>query len=238
MDKDTVNLSVVIPAYNEENTIEATLYNINEYFEKQNIIFEIVVVDDGSCDETSSKVKSIAKKLNSVKLVSYKENKGKGEAISQGVLVAKGEFILFSDADLSTPISEIEKFMPYLANGYDIVIGSRRVMDSQITRKQPFPRRLSGKVLQMLVRTVLHLPFFDTQCGFKLFRGSIAKKLFAELKHKGFVFDVEIIYRAVKSGYRIKEIGVIWANDPTTTVRFLRDSFKCFVELIQIRFQN
>lgn len=158
MDKDTVNLSVVIPAYNEENTIEATLYNINEYFEKQNIIFEIVVVDDGSCDETSSKVKSIAKKLNSVKLVSYKENKGKGEAISQGVLVAKGEFILFSDADLSTPISEIEKFMPYLANGYDIVIGSRRVMDSQITRKQPFPRRLSGKVFQMLVRTILHLP--------------------------------------------------------------------------------
>ena len=149
-------VSIILPVVNERETSEATVRYIRAAIGDA-FRFEIIVVDDGSCDETSSKVKSIAKKLNSVKLVSYKENKGKGEAISQGVLVAKGEFILFSYADLSTPSSEIEKFMPYLANGYDIVIGSRRVMDSQITRKQPFPRRLSGKVFQMLVRTILHL---------------------------------------------------------------------------------
>jgi len=233
---DKINLSIVIPAYNEEKTIENTIYSINGYLKNKNFNYEIIVVDDGSKDKTSLKVQEISKNITVVRLVSYKPNKGKGEAIQQGIFAAKGNLILFSDADLSTPISELEKLIPWIKEGYDIIIGSRRVQTSNITKKQPFHRRLSGKIFQWMIRVVLHLPFSDTQCGFKLFKGSVAKELFSKLKHKGFVFDVEIIYKAYISGYKIAEVGVLWANDPTSTVRFFRDSMKCFVDLWKIRF--
>lgn len=230
-----IELSIVIPAYNEEKTIENTIYQVYDFFKKKGISFEIIVVDDGSSDNTVLKVRETCEKVPFVRIVSYPKNMGKGEAIRQGVMASKGELILFSDADLSTPISEIENFLPFLHQGYDIVIGSRRTKNSLITRKQPFHRRISGKIFQFLVRQVLKLPFSDTQCGFKLFKGNVARNLFSSLVHKGFIFDVEIIYKAYTSGYKIKEVGVIWANDPSTTVRFFRDSLKCFLDLIRIR---
>ncbi|MCM8822300.1 MAG: glycosyltransferase family 2 protein [Candidatus Omnitrophica bacterium] len=231
-----IDLSVVIPAYNEEKTIQNTLGVIYDFFRKKGLNFEIIVVDDGSSDLTALKVNEIKKNISCINLVSYPENAGKGEAVRQGVMVSKGALILFSDADLSTPVSEIEKFLPFIHQGYDIVIGSRRIKNSLITRKQPFHRRISGRIFQLLVRCVLKLPYSDTQCGFKLFKANIAKELFSSLVHKGFIFDVEIVYKANVAGYKIKETGVIWANDPTTTVRFFKDSLKCFIDLVKIRF--
>ena len=229
-------MSVVIPAYNEEKNIERTVAEIQNFLiKKKGLTFEIIVVNDGSSDRTAEIVAEIAEKQPCVKLVSYEKNMGKGEAVRQGVMASTGELILFSDADLSTPVSEIEKFLPLVQQGYDIVIGSRRTRDSLITKKQPFHRRVSGRVFQALVRIILGMPFSDTQCGFKLFKREIAKKLFASLNHKGFSFDVEVIYKAYLAEYRIKEVGVIWANDPSTTVRFFRDSSKCFLDLIKIR---
>jgi len=234
---DKVDLSVIIPAYNEEDVIEKTLHVIYNYLKNKNINWEIIVVDDGSTDMTSEKVQQICDKIQGIRLISYKKNVGKGGAVRQGVLAANGRNILFSDADLSTPITELEKLLPWIED-YDIVMGSRRVKDSRIIRKQPFHRRISGKILHLLIRFVLFLPFSDTQCGFKLFKGKVAKQLFSQLVNNGFVFDVEIAYRAYRQGYKIKEIGVIWANDPTSTVRFFKDSVKFFVELLKIRFQK
>ncbi|MCM8815022.1 MAG: glycosyltransferase family 2 protein [Candidatus Omnitrophica bacterium] len=232
---EKIDLSVIIPAFNEEKAIQNTLATVCNFFKEKGLSFEVVVVDDGSSDATALRVREMMKDNSFVKLVSYPKNAGKGEAIRQGVMVSKGDLILFSDADLSTPISEMEKFLPFIQQGYDIVIGSRRIKNSLITRKQPFHRRISGKVFQLLVKYVLRLPYEDTQCGFKMFKGSAAKKLFSTLAHKGFIFDVEIVYKAHLAGLKIKEIGVIWANDPSTTVRFLKDSLKCFIDLIKIR---
>ncbi|MCM8763999.1 MAG: glycosyltransferase family 2 protein [Candidatus Omnitrophica bacterium] len=233
---EKIDLSIVIPAYNEEKTIQNTLNKVYDFFKKTDLIFEIIVVDDGSSDLTALKVNEIKRNYSCINLVSYPKNAGKGEAVKRGVMASKGNLILFSDADLSTPISEVGKFLPFINQGYDIVIGSRRVKNSLITNKQPLYRRISGRIFQSLVRLILNLPFSDTQCGFKLFKRHIARELFSSLVHKGFIFDVEIVYKANVAGYKIKEIGVIWANDPSTTVKFLKDSLKCFIDLIKIRF--
>lgn len=233
---EKIDLSIIIPAYNEEKTITDTIRQLYDFLKATDLKFEIIVVDDGSVDSTATKVKEFAMSRSMVKLVSYKKNMGKGEAIRQGVLVAGGELILFSDADLSTPISEIKKLLPFIRNGYDIVIGSRRMRESFIAKRQPFHRRISGNILRLLVKVVLRLPFSDTQCGFKLFKKNVAKSLFSKLVHKGFIFDIEILYKAYTAGYKIKEVGVIWANDPSTTVRFFKDSFKFLIGIIKIRF--
>ncbi|MGC8805905.1 MAG: dolichyl-phosphate beta-glucosyltransferase, partial [Candidatus Ratteibacteria bacterium] len=144
--------------------------------------------------------------------------------------------VLVSDADLSSPVSELEKMEHFISEGYDIVIASRKLKDSVIPVPQPWHRKLSGWVFQFFVRQILRLPFSDTQCGFKLFKREVAKKIFPNLKHKGFIFDVEILFRAVHLNYRIKEVGVIWMNSPYSTVRFFRDSIRMFIDLIKIRF--
>ncbi|MCM8758736.1 MAG: glycosyltransferase family 2 protein [Candidatus Omnitrophica bacterium] len=233
---EKIDLSIVIPAYNEEKRIEKTLDQIYKFLKNTTIKFEIIVVDDGSTDLTASVVKKVIEKIPLVKLISYNTNMGKGEAVKRGVMASSGQLILFSDADLSTPISELEKLLPFIQQGYDIVIGSRRTENSMITKKQPLHRRISGMIFLKLVKVVLKLPFSDTQCGFKMFKGEIAKDLFSTLIHRRFIFDVEIIYKAYMKGYRIKEVGVRWANDPSSTVRFFSDSLECFVDLIKIRF--
>ncbi|HOK79329.1 MAG TPA: glycosyltransferase family 2 protein [bacterium] len=233
---ETLELSVVIPAYNEEKRIQRTISKICEYFKDKNAAFEVIVVDDGSIDSTRKIVLSMINEFPNVKLIVHSKNAGKGAAVQTGVLAAKGKMVLVSDADLSTPISEIEKMEHFIFEGYDIVIGSRKLKDSVIPIPQPWHRKLSGWIFQFLVHQILRLSISDTQCGFKLFKLEVAKKIFSNLKHKGFIFDVEILFRATQLNYCIKEIGVIWMNSPYSTVRIFRDSIRMFIDLIKIRF--
>ncbi len=229
-------MSVVIPAYNEEKRIQKTISEIYGYFKNRKVSFEVIVVDDGSIDSTREIVSSMMNELPNLKLFVHSENKGKGGAVQTGVLSATGNMILISDADLSTPVSEIEKMEHFIFEGYDIVIGSRKLKDSVIPVPQPWYRKLSGWMFLFFVRQILKLPFSDTQCGFKLFKSGVAKEIFSNLRHKGFIFDVEVLFTAMQLKYRIKEVGVIWINSPYSTVRFFRDSIRMFIDLIKIRF--
>jgi dolichyl-phosphate beta-glucosyltransferase len=229
------SLSVVIPAFNEEKRIAPTLAAIHDYLKKNAEQFEIIVVDDGSSDNTAAVVSAAGAEKGSIRLLSGAGNRGKGFAVRRGILEASGDLILMSDSDLSTPIEEVEKFLPWIEQGYDIVIGSRALKESDLIRRQPLYRQSMGKVFNLLVRTIVLGGFHDTQCGFKMFRAGPAKKIFSSLKTEGFAFDVEAILRARKIGCRIKEVPVRWINSPQSKVKVIRDSFKMFLDLLRIR---
>lgn len=233
-----MEISIVIPAYNEEKRIENTIEKILNFFRKKNTDFEIIVVDDGSKDNTYLVAKSLKEKNKEVKIIKHAKNKGKGGAVKTGILNASGNYILFTDADLSTPIEEIDKLLYWIKEkNYDIVIGSRSLQNSKILTPQPFYRRIIGRIFPVLVRIILTNKFKDTQCGFKLFKNQIAKEIFNELKTENFAFDVEVLYRALKKGYKIKEIGVIWINSPYSTVKIFKDPFKMLFSLLKIKFK-
>jgi dolichyl-phosphate beta-glucosyltransferase len=228
-------ISVVIPAFNEEKRIEPTLAAIHDYFKRNAEQFEVIVVDDGSSDKTAAIVSAVGAERGSIRLLSGQGNRGKGFAVRRGILEASGDLILMSDSDLSTPIEEVEKFFPWIEQGYDIVIGSRALKESDLIQRQPLYRQSMGKVFNLLVRTIVLGGFHDTQCGFKMFRSGPAKKIFASLKTEGFAFDVEAILRAKKIGCRIKEVPVRWINSPQSKVKVIRDSFRMFLDLLRIR---
>ncbi len=247
-----MDISIVIPAYNEETRIIPTLEKVYGYFASMGTEFEIIVVDDGSKDNTVEIVKQWQRtrkipspsrgegrgegaKEKTVKIISHSANRGKGAAVRTGVLEAGGELILFSDADLSTPIEEFEKLKKAVDDGYDIAIGSRGLPDSKIAVPQPWYRRYVGKIFPYLVRLIVMKNFRDTQCGFKLFKKEAGKALFGELQTAGFAFDVEILYRAVKSGLKTKEIPVVWLNSPQSKVTMIKEPFKMLVAVLKIR---
>lgn len=231
-----MELSIIIPAYNEEHRIGATLKRILDYFQDKRKSFEILVVDDGSIDHTKEVVNFFLEHYpNQVKLLSNPQNRGKGYSIKKGVEAAGGDIILFSDADLSTPIEEIEKLLPYLEKDYDIAIGSRALPGSEIVVHQPWYRESMGKFFNLLVQALVFPGIKDTQCGFKAYRGPVAKKLFARSTIDGFSFDVEILYLAGKARYRVKEVPICWLNSPQSRVHPLRDSARMFGELWKIR---
>mgnify|MGYP001337756718 CR=1 FL=1 len=234
MDKD-LDISVVIPAYNEEKRIEKTIRAICQYLKNKGYHFEIIVVDDGSTDSTSRLILMLSKQIENIRLISHRKNMGKGAAVRSGVLASRGGMVLFTDADLSTPIAELEKMENQLHDGYDIVIGSRKQKGALIPVPQPWHRRVSGVVFHFLVRIILGLPFSDTQCGFKLFKTDVARSLFLDMNNSGFTFDIEILHKALTSGYRIKEIGVVWMDSPNTTVKFFKDPIYMFFDLLKIR---
>jgi dolichyl-phosphate beta-glucosyltransferase len=233
-----IHLSVVIPAYNEEARIGGTLARVAEYLAGRDYAAEIFVVDDGSTDGTREVAAAAGAAAGAVpfRLLALPANRGKGAAVREGVLAARGEFILFSDADLSTPIEEAARLLErQRETGADAVLGSRALPDSWITRPQGRLRRLAGKTFNRMVRLLTGLPFRDTQCGFKLFRGPVARELFSRLREERFAFDVEIVYRAVHRGLRVIEVPVEWADDRRSRVRFLRDSARMAVALLRIR---
>ncbi len=227
------SLSVVIPAYNEDKRIGNTIKNIENYLQKKCFDYEIIVVDDGSTDKTKEILREVS---NNVILLENIQNKGKGYSVKKGILFAKKEMILFSDADLSTPIEELEKLIKYLEEGYDVVIGSRRLPDSQIKIKQPWNRQLAGKCFFLLIRFIALKKIKDTQCGFKLFKAKVIKELCNKQKLAGFSFDVELLFLAQIAGYSIKEVPVIWIDSPQESkVRLLKHSFKMFQDVLKIR---
>lgn len=234
--KVTPEISVVIPAYNEAERIDKTLSLIESFFQERNDLKEIIVVDDGSSDSTSDIVQERATRLPYLKLVCNSQNQGKGFSVREGILRTSGDVVLFSDADLSTPIEELDKLLPWLDSGYEIVIGSRGLKESGILVHQPFYREYMGKIFNLWVRLIAIPGIKDTQCGFKLFRGDVARNIFARQKTKGFGFDVEILYIAQKLGYRIKEVPIRWRNDARSRVNPILDSANMFRDLLRVRF--
>lgn len=230
-----MNISVVIPAYNESKRIRSTLEKVENFLKKKNWDYEIIVVDDGSKDNTADIVRSFIN--NRIKLLKNKKNMGKGFTVKHGVLKAKKDYILFSDADLSTPIEELERF-DKVKHAYDIVIGSRRVKGSKIPVKQPFYRRWPGAIFPFIVSILVLRGIKDTQCGFKMFRREVAHELFPRQTLNGFSFDAEILYLAQKRGYKIKEMPVVWVNALDSKLNAMTDSYRMLVELLKIKYQD
>lgn len=224
-------LSVVIPAYNEEERLAKSLPVILDYLRKQDFTWEVVVVDDGSADKTSE----VAMSFNepNVRVLRNEPNRGKGYSIRRGMTEARGAWRLFSDADLSTPIEELDKFWPHTSEGYGVIIGSRALPDSDLEVRQSRSRELAGRVFNTAVQTFLVPGLCDTQCGFKLFSGAAADKIFPLQTLHGFAFDVEVLMLAHKHGFKIKEVPVRWVNDPGSKVSTL-SGLKGFVDLARL----
>jgi dolichyl-phosphate beta-glucosyltransferase len=230
------SLSIVIPAYNEERRLPQTLDRILEWLGQESIAFhELVVVDDGSSDATASVVEKYHEAHPEVRLLRNPGNRGKGYAIRHGMLEARGEWILYTDADLSTPITEIAKLSAAaIQQQADVAIGSRALNRALVEVHQPAFREYSGRFFNLIMRAVTGLQFRDTQCGFKLFRSAAARQIFSLQKQDGFSFDVEDLVIAKKLGLRAIEVPVRWANVEGTKVR-LSQGLKSFADLVQIR---
>lgn len=239
MTSAAVDVSVVIPAYNEAQRITSSLLRIEEYFRRQKFSFEVVVVDDGSSDKTCETVLAASAKNPTVRLVRNDRNRGKGFSVRHGVLEAKGEVVLFTDADLSAPIEESDKLIHVIREeGIDVAIGSRALNRQLIGVHQPWWREQSGKVFNFLVRLLLGLPYIDTQCGFKAFRRLPMIPVFQRQTILGFGFDPEMLYIANRHGLRIKEIPVRWDHIEGSKVSYLSDSLNMFFDLLRIRWNN
>lgn len=228
-------LSIVIPAYNEEKRIGLSLRKIIDYLELRNFSAEIIVVDDGSSDRTAEISREILADWSVSQVISFPENRGKGAAVKEGVLKAGGELVLFTDADLSTPIEELEKFLPLTEQGFDLVIASRALPESEIRKRQSWLREHMGKSFNLLVRLLLLNGIKDTQCGFKLFKKEAAREIFSRLQTTGFAFDVEVLLLARKLGYKIAQVAVVWINSPESRVRLFRSSIQMLWELLKIK---
>ena len=233
-----MNLSVIIPAYNESKRITNTVIRISKYLKEKNHDYEIIVVDDGSRDNTAEIVSELSKEYENLSLVKNGKNKGKGYSVKNGMLHAERDYLLFSDADLSTPIEEIEKFLPWLKEGYDVVIASRALKGSDIKIKQPFYRVFIGKTFNKIVQIIATRGIKDTQCGFKLFTKKAAKRIFPKQKLERFGFDVEILYLTKKFGFKIKEVPVIWINAEGSKVSPIKDSIDMLKDLFIIRLND
>lgn len=234
-----VDVSIIIPAYNEAKRLPATLHTMRDYLDKQAWKIEVLVVNDGSTDQTESVVRNFASRWSVLRLVNNQGNYGKGYSVRHGALQATGKIVLFSDADLSAPVTEIPKLIvPILSDNCDIALGSRGIDRSLIGVHQSKWRELSGMVFNLLVRLTVGLSFKDTQCGFKAFRREVTLPVFQRQTIMGFGFDPEILYIGRKRGLRLKEIPVRWNHVEGTTVRFLKDSLKMFLDLLLIRWND
>lgn len=228
-------LSIIIPLYNEVTRLK-NLIKVYDFFESNNINYEIILVNDGSNDKTLSYLKKFPKKYK-YRLVSYKVNMGKGYAIKEGMLAANGKFRLFTDIDLSTPIEEFNKFIPYL-NKYDLIIGSRKTKGSTLKKRQPLIRESLGKVFTLVSQTILNLETSDFTCGFKCFSQKAAIEIFNKQTVNRWGFDSEILFLAKKLRFKTKEVPVTWFDDPRSKVKFPQAIISSIADLIKIRLNN
>lgn len=228
------SLSVVIPAYNEESRIVPSIERIVQYLNASHKDYELIVVDDGSSDRTAGVVQNLAKGNPKIRLLSNPQNEGKGNSVKKGVLAAKGDVIFFTDADLSTPIEEIEKFLEELKR-HDIVIGSRSIEGANVELHEPIYRELLGKLFNKFVQILCVPGIVDTQCGAKMFKREAAMKIFPLIKTARFSFDVEALFLARRFGHRIKELPIRWLYSANTRVRTFQDGPKMLWDLLQIR---
>jgi dolichyl-phosphate beta-glucosyltransferase len=235
---DPPELSVVVPAYDESRRLPETLSIIKPYLNNLGLDWELILVNDGSTDSTMDLIRT-EQKLDPGRLqgIDLQPNGGKGRAVAAGVAASRGALVLISDADFSTPIDELSKLTAAIDRGSDVAIGSRGKRDSQVEISQPIHRVLMGKIFNLIVQIVVLPGFWDTQCGFKLWKGPVAREIFAEMKLDGNVaFDVEVLYRARRHGYRIAEIPVRWYDSIPSRISPLRHSMEALVDIARIRF--
>jgi dolichyl-phosphate beta-glucosyltransferase len=231
-------LSIVIPCYNEEERLPRTIEQIERYLDGKGVSYELILVDDGSTDGTRMVMDAAAERNGFVRLEALPRNRGKGRALADGVAASKGAEILVTDADLSTPIEEVEKLQAELDDGAGVAIASRALRASRVEVSQPIYRVLMGKAFNLLVQAVLLPGIWDTQCGFKLFRAEVAHDAFAGLTTDGFGYDPEVLYRAKKRGVRIAEVPVVWRNSAPTKVSPIKSSLDMFRHVLRIRFRG
>ncbi len=231
-----MKLSVIIPAYNEERRIAKTILDIDKYLSKQKYSYEIIVVDDGSKDRTSFVVSKFQDVVKNLRIILNPQNHGKGYVVRQGMLEAKGDFRVFTDADNSTAIDHIEKMWPFVEQGFEVIIGSRDIKGAVIAVPQPWYRRvLLGDTFNLLVQAICGLwGIWDTQCGFKGMTKKAVEEILPECKIDRWAFDPEILVVAKKKGYKIKEIPVTWINDLESKVK-LKATIKMLLDLLRIR---
>jgi len=230
--------SIVIPAYNEEARLGDTLEKVLSYVHAQAWSAEIVVVNDGSLDKTAEIIRAFGAKDPIVRLVENPGNCGKGYSVRNGILNTRGEVIIFSDADLSSPIEESSKLLNALDENTDIAIGSRWIRAETQTQRQPVHRQIFGRIFNLLLRLTLGLHFKDTQCGFKAFKRPAALAIFQLQKIERWGFDPEILFLARKLGFKVKEIPVVWGHSGGTRINPLVDGFRMFTEMLRVRWYS
>lgn len=231
-------ISVIIPAYNEGERLPASLDQVLAHIAQERWTAEVIVVNDGSRDHTADLVRAYARKHPAVRLVENPGNRGKGYSVRNGMLNANGDVLLFTDADLSSPIHEAKKLFAALDAGADIAIGSRWLRAELQTRRQSLLRQLFGRVFNLLLRLILGLRFVDTQCGFKAFKRAAALRVFPRQRIERWGFDPESLYLARKAGLSVAEVPVQWAHDERSKVSPLRDGTRMFFELLRVRWND
>lgn len=228
-------LSVIVPVYNESDRLK-NIQTIFKYLNRQKFSSELIVINDGSTDNSLSKLTKISKQIP-LKIISYQKNQGKGFALKKGFLEASGQYQLFMDIDLATPIEEFGKFIPYLKHN-DIIIATRKHKQATLVKRQLPLRENLGKGYTLLSQIILGVPISDFTCGFKCFSKKAAKKIFIKQKIKRWGFDPEVLFIAKNLGFSIKEIPIRWKNDPRTKVKFPQDLIGSFLDLIKIRYYH
>lgn len=230
-----MRLSIVIPAYNEDDRIGPTLERINAFLAKADYESEIIVVDDGSSDNTVSVVHD---KAPATQVISYRPNRGKGHAVRTGMTAAKGDIRVFYDADGSTPIEEVDKLWPVFESGAEVVIGSRSIPGADVQIHQPWYRENMGRVFNRIIRILGITHFPDTQCGFKAFTAHACSIVLPRQTIARFSFDAELLYIAQKHDLRVEQLPIRWINSPHTSVHALIDSVRMFWDVLTIRFKD
>jgi dolichyl-phosphate beta-glucosyltransferase len=231
-------LSLIIPAFNEAQGIRRTLQATQSYLDGQNCSYEIIVAADGN-DGTREIVADMARSDSRLSVLGSAERGGKGRGIRQGMARAQGKIVGFADADYKTPIEELAKILPWFDQGYDVVIGSRACSESRIEVPQALYRQLGSKGFAIVMRAIVGLRgIHDTQCGFKFFRQSVARELFAQQRIDGYMFDVEILHLAERAGYRIKEVGVRWQDDGDSRLNLVAGNLRNVMDLFRIRLMS
>jgi len=231
-----VEISVVIPAFNEEDRLPAFMESVANYLKKQfPNSHEVIVADDGSTDGTPMWLAEVMTRNPAVRTVRLPENRGKGAAVRAGVLASKGEIVLFCDADGATPIEEERRLRQAIDDGADVAVGSRLVVSPEVEVHRDASRRLAGRMFAAAARWLLHPPVKDTQCGFKMFRGDVGRTIAAQAAEDGYLFDLEWLCLAKRSGFRIAEVAVNWREMPGSKLRAGRDGIKIIRSLFQLR---
>lgn len=227
-------LSIVIPAYKEEFRIAKILTAILDYEKSHDFEIETIVVNDGSPDHLVEAANKFKSKIGNLVVIDRKENRGKGFSVKEGMLAARGKYVLFADADNSTPLYQVDKLLKF-ADEYDVVIGSRYSNGGKLAKPQSIIRRIGSRALNIVIQLLADRGIRDTQCGFKLFESKAAKEIFKRQTFDRFSFDIEILAIARKLGYKIKEAGIIWYDDPHSTVNPFKDGLRVLGDSWQVR---
>jgi dolichyl-phosphate beta-glucosyltransferase len=231
-------LTIVIPAYNEELRLAPTLRTVRAFLDAQDFTTEILVVNDGSSDATRPVAEKELEGLGDLgRVLDNPGNKGKGYSVRSGMLEARGEWVLMSDADLSTPIEEVLLLLEQ-REAHEVIIGSRGMKESQLEERQPLYRETMGRIFNLMVQAIALPGIRDSQCGFKLFRKDAARAVFDKVTIEGFGFDVESLFLARKLGYSIAEVPIRWINDPASKVHAVRDSIRMAADLVKVRVRH